>query len=81
MLNSTYTDITAATEQYIDQLFATNIAISPAEIRIKEQLAKAALDAWSLHAAPLVSAETHGAEYERLGELVNELPLAAVVAG
>jgi hypothetical protein len=59
-------------------LFVVNEPITPSEIRIREEIAKAALGAWFSHVAPLVAEETHIAEHDSLGELVHELPLAVL---
>jgi len=77
MLNSTYCDVTEATENFIRVLFATSEAMPPSEIQIRADLARAALTAWQASARSLVSTETHDAEYDRLEELVHELPQSA----
>jgi hypothetical protein len=78
-VNETYADVTEAAENMIQGLFATETPMPAAEIDVRSSLARAVLDAWFVHAKVLVCDETHGAEYDRLGELVRELPLSARV--
>lgn len=78
-MNMTYTDVTDATENMIRKLFATDLPMPLAEIEVRSALAQSALNAWLAHAEPLVSGDTHNGEYDRLAELVRELPLTARV--
>lgn len=80
-LDMPYEEVTNATEQYIRQLLSVEIAITPTEIRIRNDIANGALASWFENAASLVEADTHTSERDRLGELVHELAAVIRVIG
>jgi len=76
-MNLTYRDVTDATENMIRELFATEAAMPAVEVEVRRAIAQAALNAWFAHANRLASGDTHKSEYDRLAELVRELPESA----
>ena len=73
-LNTTYDDVTEATENVIRELFANDAPLPVGEIKIRSAIAQAALQGWYENARPLVAEEHHEAEFARLNELAYELP-------
>ncbi|ASL48858.1 hypothetical protein bAD24_p00785 (plasmid) [Burkholderia sp. AD24] len=73
-MNTTYSDVTEATENVIRELFANDAPLPVEEIKIRSAIAQAALQAWYENARPLAEEEDHEAEFARLSELAFELP-------
>lgn len=73
-MNTTYADVTDATENFIRELFANDDPLPVAELKIRSAIAKAAVKAWCEEAQGLTLREVHESEYLRLDELASELP-------
>lgn len=76
-MNTTYSDVTEATENVIRQLFANDAPLPVEEIKIRSAIAQAALQGWYENARPLAADGDHEAEFARLNELAYELPAGA----
>lgn len=79
-MNTTYADVTNATESFIRTLFANDDPLPVAELNIRSAIAKAAVKAWYEEAQGLTLLEVHESEYLRLDELAFELPAGARVS-
>ena len=78
-LNTTYANVTDATENFIRELFVNDDPLPVAELKIREAMALAAVKAWYEEARGLTLHEVHESEHMRLGELAFELPAGARV--
>lgn len=80
-LDSNYLEFTDATERYIRSLLSADRAMKPSEIKRRHDIANGALAVWFEITSPLVNAEVHKSEEDRLDELVRELASAMPAAG
>ena len=76
-MNTTYSDVTEATENVIRELFANDASLPVAEIEIRSAIAQTALQGWYENARPLAAEEDREAEFARLNELAYEVSAGA----
>lgn len=79
-LDSTYLEFTDATERYIRSLLSADKVMKLSEIKRRHDIANGTLAVWFEMTSPLVDAEAHKSEQDRLGELVHELASAMPAA-
>lgn len=76
-MSKLFEDLTQATEQLIRQALTVKDAIFPAEMLVREAMARKVLDVWSETLAPLMSTRDDvlnlNAERDRLEELIFEM--------
>ena len=78
-MNSTYLEVTDATENFIRELFANDAPLPVRELKVRQAIAQAAVKAWYEEAKGLSLRELHESEQMRLDELAFELPAGARV--
>ncbi|GGC25538.1 hypothetical protein [Pseudoduganella buxea] len=80
-MNTTYLEVTDATENFIRELSANDDPLPLVELKVRQAIAEAAVKTWYEEAEGLARREVHDSERQRLDELAFELHAAARVTG